>query len=395
MQMSSSQSSTKVSAPGAAEHHVRSLDGVRAIAIIGVLLTHAGVPLFEAGWLGVDLFFALSGFLITTLLLEEHARVGAVSYKDFLARRALRLMPAYLLYVAAMTYGIWGWSGSVRSPHGSWTPEGYTVALWTYAVNFAPMGGLWNGQEITVHLWSLAVEQQYYILWPIVIIALAPRPSRLLIAGLVIAAVELAAFVLWPGDGLFKTSMLFTRGFTLALASTCAIAAFHWREWLPRMQWHWLNAVGAAAIALAFALSTLKLWPHERILTVLLPFMSIAFVLWIARLWYGPSVPSLVSRLLLHPVMQYIGKVSYGVYLYHELVRVAVWHFGKPLMSAWSASAGYGVRLIAYLVLSIAVAGLSYEWIEKNFLRLRTLFRPGSAPGESAKRSAREAPTGS
>ena len=105
--MSMNHAATTAAAPsGAPERHVRSLDGVRAIAIIGVLLTHAGAPLFEAGWLGVDLFFALSGFLITTLLLEEHARVGAISYKDFLARRALRLMPAYLLYVAVMTYGI-------------------------------------------------------------------------------------------------------------------------------------------------------------------------------------------------------------------------------------------------------------------------------------------------
>jgi peptidoglycan/LPS O-acetylase OafA/YrhL len=304
-------------------------------------------------------------------------------------------MPAYLLYVAVMTYGIWGWSGSVRTPHGSWTPEGYTVALWTYAVNFAPMGGLWNGQEVTVHLWSLAVEQQYYLVWPLVIVALAARPSRLLVVAIAITLIELAAFVFWPGDGLFKTSMLFTRGFTLALASTCAIAAFHYRERLHAAPHLAVNAIGAVAILLAFAFSTLKIWPHEKILTVLLPFMSFAFAVWIARLWYGPAVPRAVDRLLLNPVMQYIGKVSYGVYLYHELVRVAVWHWGKPMMAAWPSSAGYLVRLAAYLLLSIAVAGLSYELIEKNFLKLRTLFRPGDAPGKIAPRSAHQAPTGS
>jgi len=380
---------------GTPERHVRSLDGVRAIAIIGVLLTHAGAPLFEAGWLGVDLFFALSGFLITTLLLEEHARVGAISYKDFLVRRALRLMPAYLLYVAVMTYGIWGWSGSVRTPHGTWTPEGYTVALWTYVVNFAPMGGLWNGQEVTVHLWSLAVEQQYYLVWPLVIAAMASRPSRLLGVAIAITLIELAAFIFWPGDGLFKTSMLFTRGFTLALASTCAIAAFHYRERLYAAPHLALNAVGAIAIALAFAFSTLKVWPHEKILTVLLPFMSLAFAVWIARLWYGPAVPRVVDRMLLNGAMQYIGKVSYGIYLYHELVRVAVWYYGKPLMAAWPTSVGYLVRLGAYVLLSLVVAGLSYELIEKNFLKLRKLFRPGSAPSKTALASARQATTGS
>jgi peptidoglycan/LPS O-acetylase OafA/YrhL len=83
---------------------------------------------------------------------------------------------------------------------------------------------------------------------------------------------------------------------------------------------------------------------------------------------------------MLNPIVQYVGKVSYGVYLYHELVRVAVWYFGKPLMQAWPASMGYVVRLAVYIVLSVVVAAISYECIEKNFLKLRRRFRPADRP---------------
>jgi len=388
---SSSSAHGKAEAGSAA--HVQSLDGVRAFAIIAVMLTHAGMPGLEAGWIGVDLFFALSGFLITTLLLQEQERVGRISYQDFLVRRALRLMPAYLLYVAVMTYGIWGWSGSVRSDHGGWTPEGFTLALWTYAVNFAPAGGIWNGQDITLHLWSLAVEQQYYLVWPLVVIALAPFPRRLLMAGAILTCAALLAFVLRNDDGLYKTSMLFTRGFTLAMASTCAIAAYQQRQRIEQWPWRWFGIPGVAVVALAFALSALHLWTHEKVLAYLLPFMSVAFVLWITGLWYRP-LSARLAPIMLNPLIQYIGKVSYGIYLYHELVRVIVWYFAKPAMSTWPASLGYGVRLLLYLVLSVALAALSYELMEKKFLKLRKAFRPTGGATALPASTAPQARTG-
>jgi peptidoglycan/LPS O-acetylase OafA/YrhL len=374
--------------------HVRSLDGVRAFAIIAVVLTHAGMPGFEAGWIGVDLFFALSGFLITTLLLLEQDRVGRISYKDFLIRRALRLMPAYLLYVSVITYGIWGWSGSVRSDNGAWTPEGFTLALWTYVVNFAPAGGIWNGQDVTVHLWSLAVEQQYYLIWPVIVVALAPFPRHLLIAGSFLTGAALLAFVLRNDDGLYKTSMLFTRGFTLAMASMCAIAAYQQRERIGQWPWRWFGLPGMAVLMLVFLLSALHLWTHEKVMARLLPFASAAFVLWIAWLWYRP-LPAWLAPIMLNPLVQYIGKVSYGVYLYHELVRVAVWYFAKPAMSVWPAWLGYGVRLLLYLGLSVALAALSYELMERKLLKLRRAFRPtGGAIALPTSNAASQARTG-
>ena len=348
---------------------VDSLDGVRTVAIAAVMLVHAGVPGFGSGWLGVDLFFALSGFLITTLLLQEQQLSGGVSYRAFLCRRALRLMPAYLMYVSLMTYGIWGWPGSERFEHGGWTPVAFTASLWGYFSNFAPMGGIWNGQGVTLHLWSLAVEQQYYLVWPLVFIALMSRPRWLLAIGVVLSLVTAAAFVMAPA-GLVKSTYPFTRGFTLMLSSTVAIAAYQARERVDA--WRWVGLPGAVVVICAFALA--GPWGEEKVRAVLLPPLSVAFAVWTAQLWYRP-VPKFLAPILLNRAVQYIGRVSYGVYLYHELVRVAVWYYGKPLMAGIPASLGFGLRLVIYFALTIALAGLSYEFVEKPFLRLSSRFR--------------------
>jgi peptidoglycan/LPS O-acetylase OafA/YrhL len=352
--------------------HVESLDGVRAIAIFAVMCVHAAVPGFQLGWLGVDLFFALSGFLITTLLLSEFERKGKISYGDFLVRRGLRLVPAYAIYVLIVTYGIWGWSGSVVSDHAGWTPLQYTAALWTYTVNFAPQGGIWNGQAITVHLWSLAVEQQYYLVWPLVVMALAGKPRTLLRVSTGIFMVSLLAFVITP-EGLYKISLLPTRGFTLMLASTVAIYAYHYKEKFKSLPWSWINLSSSFALILAICVSIGGVLSNETIRAFMLPFLSLAFTFWMAGLWYR-QLSNRGKTILFNPYMQYVGKVSYGIYIYHELVRETVW-LSKPFFSGWPVQAGFGVRLLTYFVASILIAAISYELLEKRFLRLKSLYR--------------------
>lgn len=353
--------------------YVQSLDGIRAFAIGAVMMVHANAPGFQAGWIGVDLFFALSGFLITTLLLNEYQKSGKISYGDFLVRRGLRLMPAYVIYVAILTYGIWGWTGSIRTDHGGWTATDYTIALWAYFVNFAPMGGIWNGQEIAIHLWSLAVEQQYYLIWPLVVLALVAQPRKLLLTGVCITIFTVVLFYLTP-DGLAKSSWLPTRGFTLVLASTSAIAAYQYKPLLSRLPWLFINVTGGMLVVSVFAVSASGLLSEQAVRANFLLPVSIYFVLWIISLWYLP-LSEKIKPLILNPAIQYIGKVSYGVYLYHELVRALVWYFTKPLMAAWPQSLGYVGRLSLYVALSIVIASLSYEFIERRFLRLRVLFK--------------------
>jgi peptidoglycan/LPS O-acetylase OafA/YrhL len=364
--------------------HRSALDGVRALAILGVMFVHAGVPGFKSGGLGVDLFFVLSGFLITTLLSMESAATGSIAYVPFMARRALRLMPAYFLYATFVTAMVWAWPGSVRSENGGWDATGLTVALWGYAINFVPKGGVWNGQDLTVHLWSLAVEQQYYLVWPLVFLALRARPKALRAVAVILAVAAMASFVATP-DGLYKSAMLFTRGFSLLLASAMALWVFHEPGLLRHALFNRLTDIFGALLLVVVAV--FPYWPgshRDSTVDAFLPLLVPLFALWIARLWTVQSA-SAVRRLLQQPALVYLGKISYGVYLYHEALRIAVWGLMKPAMSHWQPGIGFVVRLAVYLLLSVAVAALSYEFFEKRFLRLADRFRPPRVGAEVSR----------
>jgi peptidoglycan/LPS O-acetylase OafA/YrhL len=275
-----------VKTPRAADApHRTALDGLRALAIVGVMFVHAGVPGFKSGWIGVDLFFVLSGFLITTLLAMESSATGSIAYVPFMVRRALRLMPAYFLYATFITLLIWCWPDSVRSENGGWNAAGLTAAIWGYAINFVPQGGVWNGQDLTVHLWSLAVEQQYYLVWPVVFLALHRRPNVLRWVAVALAVVTTASFVAAP-DGLYKIAMLFTRGFSLVVASALALWVFH----QPRLISHaaFNRLVDGLGVLLLVALAVFPYkpgWSESLTRSVFIPFLVPIFAFWIARLW--------------------------------------------------------------------------------------------------------------
>lgn len=358
--------------------HRASLDGVRALAIFGVILVHAGFPGARSGWIGVDIFFVLSGFLITTLLSMEIAATRRIDWPAFIVRRSLRLMPAYFLYAGLMTLAIWAWPGSVRSEEGGWSATGLTVALWTYILNFVPQGGIWNGQEALVHLWSLAVEQQYYVVWPLMLSLLIHRRHVVGGVALVFAVGCALMFILWPA-GLYKDHMLWTRGFSLISASAVALLAARDAEFLARPAWgRPVDIVGAVGLLALFALAYLPGWSENGVRTVLLPVLVPVFAVWVARLWYVPSA-GLMRSLLQHRWLVYMGRVSYGIYLYHELLRMTVWNVSRPLMAGWPPAIGFVVRFVLFVAVSIGVAAASYELFEKRFMRLASRFRPPRA----------------
>jgi len=366
---------------GSGVSHRTALDGLRAFAIIGVMLVHAGAPGFRSGWIGVDLFFVLSGFLITTLLAMESSASGTIAYAPFMVRRALRLMPAYFLYAAFITLLLWFWPGSVRSQHSGWNAASFTAAIWTYTINFVPQGGVWNGQDLTVHLWSLAVEQQYYLVWPLVILALHSRPAVLRAVAVVLAVATTASFVLWP-EGLYKNDMLFTRGFSLVVASALALWVFHDPALVRHRLFNRALDIAGALLLLGLAAAPYAPgWPESRMHEVFIPLLVPVFAFWIARLW-NLAGDGWLRRLLQARSLVYIGKISYGVYLYHEAIRVGVWFVMKPWMAHWPASLGFVVRMAVYFLVSFALAAVSYELFEKKFLRLAGRFRPARARTE-------------
>ena len=155
------------------------------------------------------------------------------------------------------------------------------------------MGGIWNGQDVSRHLWSLSVEQQYYLVWPLIVIVFATRPRLLLGVGVLSTIAALAAFTLEPDGGHYKQMMLFTRGFTLAMASTVAVFAHQRRASAHRWSWGWLAIPGAALVLAAFVLQALNVVTHEEAMANLLPFLSMFFCGGIAWLWYRSLSPRL------------------------------------------------------------------------------------------------------
>src|SRR3954447_21056005 len=143
------------------QSRVGALDGIRGLAVLGVFGAHSGYPIVKQGWIGVDMFFVLSGFLITTLLVAEWDRTGSISLRRFYMRRILRLYPALIAAIA------------IAAPLSLWLGESPTDYLGHAGVSAAYLqdlaAGLFDSHGPINHTWTLAVEEQFYILWPLVL----------------------------------------------------------------------------------------------------------------------------------------------------------------------------------------------------------------------------------
>ena len=363
------------SEPSPAIRHVDSVDGLRAGAIALVLCVHLGLPGVELGWMGVDLFFVLSGFLITTLLAREATRSGRISLPRFWGRRFLRLMPAYWLYAGFVTIAIgvagWGWTGQA----GGWGPGRLIASIWLYFSNYAPSRGIWEHQGLVGPLWSLAIEEQFYLLWPVLFWCLGSRPARAELAAWCLVAASFAhCFAAEPASLHFRIE---TRGLGIMLG--CAVALTTGRSaglvrWLGRPEVRWAIVAG---LALAFAVPTaffrLGRIDDTQVHLYFLPTFCAASSLVVAMLWHGPR-DRIASALSWRP-MAYLGKISYGIYLYHELARHLTWAYLLPGIGDWPMPARFGLRAATFLALSVAMASLSYHTLERPFLALKSRLR--------------------
>jgi peptidoglycan/LPS O-acetylase OafA/YrhL len=352
--------------------YVASLDGLRSIAILAVMGFHAGVPGASLGWLGVDLFFVLSGFLITTLLADEYARENRVSLRKFWGRRFLRLMPVYWLYVGALTLAMlvfhWGWLHNV----GKWSVDGYIASLWLYYANISPLSGIWEHQSLAGHLWSLAVEEQFYLVWPpLFLIALRLRCVTWLAWSLVIAVLVRRVIAM-------DHFRLDTRGLGLVLGCAVALSLRSerlsfvrrflcfgpFRLFIPIVI---LLIVGVADLFKGRGIS------DEAIYTWVTPVCVALFSVLTAMLWYGSN--DLIARSLAWRPMVYIGRISYGMYIYHMLAHYIAWDILASSLVGVPSWLKYGLRLLVFYAATIGLATLSYQFIEKPFLRLKALLR--------------------
>jgi peptidoglycan/LPS O-acetylase OafA/YrhL len=329
------------------------LDGLRAIAVALVI----GLHVFQrpaGGYMGVDLFFVLSGFLITTLLLEEHAFHGRVSLRRFYARRALRLVPALLVFLVV--------SGTVYALQGRPPWAGVALGL-TYLTNVGIIVGHWDASY--EHLWSLAVEEQFYLAWPLLLLLGLRWRNRFwrlaLIALAGAIAIATARYLLMPAHVSVRFGWPMVTRFDSILLG-CAAALVRRSGWKIRTRSVAIFAflVGAGIVAAGAAQTTI--------------YDGYTFAFSIAAAFLVLAAADSRSRILsplAAPPLVYVGKLSYALYLWH------------PVVLSWLTSA----QPIEVILFTFLLAAASYHLVERPFLSWKwrlaqtpTHDRPAPAP---------------
>jgi peptidoglycan/LPS O-acetylase OafA/YrhL len=323
------------------------IEGIRGVAILLVVAFHAGVSWMSGGFVGVDVFFVLSGFLITGLLARELASTGDIDLGEFYARRARRLLPAFLVVVVAtIALALWIYAPIDQHPIAA---HARNVALHYGNVAFAREAVDYHASSSNplLHTWSLAVEEQFYIIWPLLFVVLgradgATRPSGDLTKrfALGIAATGGVSFIasLWLTRAAQPWAFfgMPTRIWEFALGGLIALDATRVSK-ISTKSGTLLQAGGVAAIVFA-ALLYDQATPYPG-LAALAPVFGTA-----ALLVGGMATPaSTVTRGLSTPVLRWFGRVSYSWYLWHwPLIGVGAvidWRIGVAGRLAWSGVA--------------------------------------------------------
>ena len=337
-------------APAAAPAFYRpDIDGLRAVAVLSVVLFHADLPLLGGGFVGVDVFFVISGYLITTIIRGQLSR-GSFSVSDFYDRRIRRIFPALFTVVTACIVAAWCW----MMPFDLQGFGASVAAMAGFGSNifFCKTGYFDGGTSISplMHTWSLAVEEQFYVVFPLVFAFLARRSATTARRGvllLLVASLVVNLFgVRYSGKLAFY--MPWHRAWELLAGSALALG------WLPMLQSRLLRevlaALGAAAIAVAvFGLDGETQFPGEA---ALLPVVGAVLLL-----YSGGSAPTLIGRALSTRGFVFIGLLSYSFYLWHWPILVFARY---RLMRDLSASEG-----LLFSALALVLAYVSWRFVEQ------------------------------
>ncbi|MFN9112118.1 MAG: acyltransferase family protein, partial [Bacteroidota bacterium] len=333
------------------------MDGLRAVAVLIVLFAHAGAPFPKSGGVGVDIFFVISGFLITGILAREMHLTGQISFRRFYIRRALRLGPCLVLTCAFVAAIFWLSDEPV--------PTRQIGFAMTYTANWAmAVGGVDLG--LLGHCWSLSIEEQYYLFWPVVILLLERRVSSPLVKSLLLVCCALLA-ALYRCSFVHKFGVeriyygLDTHVDGLIIGSALFYMAEAARQRPANVQMQRILAFGLVPISAGGLMLTMIFlaWWNPWMGRLGFTFVAVAAAVLVADLTLNQR--SLIKRPLACAPLVWTGRVSYGLYLYHYPVFKLV---EKIVPTAWP---GPAVPILEF-GFTFVIAGISYHFIEVRFL---------------------------
>jgi peptidoglycan/LPS O-acetylase OafA/YrhL len=358
--------------------HVGALDGIRGAAILLVLWYHFGrsavgmgfdnpvLKLGGIGWVGVDLFFVLSGFLITGILYDSKS--SEKFFGNFYARRALRIFPLYygalavviLMSIAWPAAGVWG----THSP--AW------IGLYLTNVLLAAEGP--ESVGILGHYWSLAIEEHFYLLWPFLVRWSTRRQLMMAACGIMAGALILRIVLTMSGTDAESIYVLTpTRMDSLAIGAFCSLlirapgtaSRAAWPAWAVML-------AGAAAIGVIILIER-SFSNHTTLMrTVGFTILAVTFGAAIIATLTTPLLKGLAGN----GVLRWVGRYSYGLYVWHPIVAVLL--FYTPLRDVFDVedgSAGAACLLLGAIALSFAISVASYHLWEKPFLGMKRRFQ--------------------
>ena len=343
------------------------IQAMRALAVLLVVLYHADIPGVHGGFLGVDVFFVISGFVITNVLLREKASKGTTSIPGFYARRIRRILPAATVVLIATVFATYHWlsyiTGAINANDAKY------VAAFVGNFRFASLGTQYftatQPPSTLQQFWSLAVEEQFYLVWPLLFLLItlpwkkfSPVP-RLITALTIVIGVSLAWCIIETQQNeVWAFFSPLTRAWELALGAMLAVVGPHLRGRAPRSGVI-LGAIGLVTVLLCtWFYTTSTLWPGTA---VIIPVLATGAII------AGGSLrgPDSFGRFTTFPPVQWLGNISYSLYLVHwPVIAIATQYAIAPLPLRSE---------IELVLLSVALAGVLYYAIENPIRRSRWL----------------------